>query len=69
MSSHSNNYFEPNKPPEDVIAKSKEKRKLKIRFKDKDAVIEFCKRTGIGLIHGKNNTVQFPVENTLMDMF
>ncbi len=55
------NYFEPNAAPEEIIKKKSENRKVKIRFKTKQDVLDFVKKTGIQLTHKKNVSIIYPL--------
>lgn len=69
MTSHSNYYYEPNKPPEEVISKQSANRVIKFRFRNAADVAEFTRLTGIDVIHGKVNRVVYPQSSSLNDFF
>ena len=56
-------YFEPNAAPE----KETTKRMIRVRFKTKEDVIEFEKKTGIKLSHKKTVRIDFPINDPFAD--
>jgi hypothetical protein len=66
--SKSDKYFEPNEPPEEIKQSMQKKKTLIVRFETKEDVLEFVKKTGIHLIHGKPNRITFPQGNVFDDI-
>ena len=57
------NYFEPSAAPEEAILKKKAPKKIKVRFKTKEDVFAFEKKTGISLTHKKNVSIIYPIKD------
>ncbi len=61
-------YFEPSKPPEEVV-QSGGKKILRIRFKTREDVENFVAKTGINLVHGRTNKISYPSCLNSLDEF
>ena len=66
----SDHFFEPNRPPEDVLrVRAKDDRMVRIRFKTREDAVAFTARTGIAILPGNANRVSYPLGGTLDEFF
>ena len=64
----SDHFFEPNRPPEEVLS-DKRDRMIRIRFKTQADAVAFTAKTGIPVLPGDKNRIRYPLGSTLDEFF
>ena len=64
----SDHFFEPNRPPEEVLLSQRD-RIVRIRFKTQADAVAFSNKTGILISAGDKNRISYPMGITLDEFF